>query len=201
MYRSANGKEAMDMLLRSGVIKQHLEHLKSFGEIEGVSATISVTRFHADIARYPGMVFRGFVYEGELNALSQKHDDVTYFPNVAQYKNVVQYKAKKFFDEQIKESLAEQGSYVIDLFVSTEKVYVIRLSPFYTGTGACLYTWAEHGKLLTSPPLDFKIIETARKAPDLYSGLQSQWNSMLDSVLTQKQNENRANSGRQCSIL
>jgi hypothetical protein len=122
MYRSANGKEAMDMLLRSGVIKQHLEHLKSFGEIEGVSATISVTRFHADIARYPGMVFRGFVYEGELNALSQKHDDVTYFPNVAQYKNVVQYKAKKFFDEQIKESLAEQGSYVIDLFVSTEKV-------------------------------------------------------------------------------
>ncbi|CAI8050300.1 Cell division cycle protein 123 [Geodia barretti] len=201
MYRAASGKEAMDMLLRSGLIKQYLEQLKSFGEIEGVSATISVTRFHADIARYPGMVFRGFVYEGELTALSQKHDDVTYFPNVAQYKNIVQYKVKKFFDEQIKESLAEQGSYVIDVFVSTEKVYVIRLSPFYTGTGACLYTWAEDGKLLTNPPLDFKIIEAARKAPDLYSGLQSQWNSMLDSVLTQKQNENRANSGRQCTIL
>ena len=168
--------------------------------------------------------------QGELTALSQKHDDITYFPNVAQYKNIIQYKVKKFYDEHVKETLAERGSYVIDMFVSTEKVgfslllthshspthshppphththtppqvYILRLSPFYTGTGACLFTWAEHGKLLTKPPVNFKIIDSAHKAPEIYSGLQSHWNSMLDSVLMQKQNEQRSQSGRGCTIL
>ena len=46
--------------IMSGV--QYLEQLELFGAVEGLSATISVTCFHADIARYPGMVFRGFVY-------------------------------------------------------------------------------------------------------------------------------------------
>jgi hypothetical protein len=201
-YRVASGKEALDMLLRSGLTKQYLEQLKLFGAVEGLSATISVTRFHADIARYPGMVFRGFVYEGELTALSQKHDDITFFPNVAQYKNIVQYKVKQFYTQHVKEALAERGNYIIDLFVSAEKVHILRLSPFYTGIGACLFTWAEHAKTLTQGPLEFKIIESPRKAPDLYSGLQSQWNSMLDSVLQQKQNENRSQGIRgACTIL
>ena len=42
---------------------QYLEQVKSFGEVEGLSVTISVGRYNADIARYPGMVLRGFVYE------------------------------------------------------------------------------------------------------------------------------------------
>ena len=46
---------------------QYLEQTKGFGEVEGVSVTISVTRFHGDIARYPGMVLRCFVYEASLS--------------------------------------------------------------------------------------------------------------------------------------
>ena len=49
--------------LSSPLYVQYLEQVKSFGEVEGLSVTISVGRYNADIARNPGMVLRGFVYE------------------------------------------------------------------------------------------------------------------------------------------
>ena len=44
-------------------LPQHLEKVKAFGDVEGLKVNISVTMFQSDIARYPGMVLRGFVYK------------------------------------------------------------------------------------------------------------------------------------------
>ena len=51
------------LLLLSPSLPQYLQQVKAFGDVEGLAVTITVSRFHADVARYPGMVFRGFVYE------------------------------------------------------------------------------------------------------------------------------------------
>ena len=64
--------------------------------------------------------------QGELTALSQKHDTVTYFPNVAQYKNIIQYKVKQFYEECVKDVLTEK-SYIVDVFISAEKVCIVKV--------------------------------------------------------------------------
>ena len=60
-------REILLFFLLSLSLSQYLEQTKGFGEVEGVSVTISVTRFHGDISRYPGMVLRCFVYEASLS--------------------------------------------------------------------------------------------------------------------------------------
>ena len=52
------------------------------------------------------------------------------------------------------------------------QIYVVRLNPFYTGTGACLFTWAEHAKVLTRGPFEFRIVTASKTAPEAYSSLQ-----------------------------
>ena len=52
------------------------------------------------------------------------------------------------------------------------QMYVIRLNPFHTNVGACLFTWNEHGRVLTKGPFDFRVVETPRTAPEAYSSYQ-----------------------------
>ena len=61
-YRVANGQEALEMLRKSGKIRQDLNQLKPFCGIEGVQFSMSVTKWDSHIPQYPGMEFRGFVY-------------------------------------------------------------------------------------------------------------------------------------------
>lgn len=49
---------------------------------------------------------------------------------------------------------------------------MIRLSPFYTSVGACLYTWNEDGRTLTKGPFDFRIVGSPKLAPDAFSSYQ-----------------------------
>ena len=52
------------------------------------------------------------------------------------------------------------------------QIYVVRLNPFYTGTGACLFTWNEHAKILTRGPFELRIVTASKTAPEAYSSLQ-----------------------------
>ena len=61
-YRVANGKEALEMLRKSGQVRRDLNQLKPFCGIEGVTFSMSVTKWDSLIPQYPGMDFRGFVY-------------------------------------------------------------------------------------------------------------------------------------------
>ncbi len=42
---------------------QDLNQLKAFGGVEGVQVSLSVCRWQEQVASYPGMEFRGFVYK------------------------------------------------------------------------------------------------------------------------------------------
>ena len=52
------------------------------------------------------------------------------------------------------------------------QVYVLRLSPFYTAMGACLFTWNEDGRVLTKGPFQFRVVNSPMTAPGAYSSFQ-----------------------------
>ena len=143
-----NGKEAVALLLGSGWVKQELTQFKAFGAVEGLQVVVSVRHWQANVPRHSGMLFRGFVYKNELNALSQ-YDDTAYYPDVADYKATIQHKVCDFFNENLREVFKDFENYIVDFFISPEKVYIVRLNPFHTGVGACLFTWNENAKVLT----------------------------------------------------
>lgn len=200
-YRVEDGKAALKQLRSSANIRNDLNKLKAFGGVEGVQVSLSVCRWLGQIPDQTGMLFRGFVYNNELNALSQ-YNDTTYFPNVVHYKDkVISGKVQQFFQDNIKEALKDLKNYVIDFFVAPEKIYVIRLSPFYTSVGACLFTWNKDARVLTKGPFEFRVVNSPKTAPDAYSSYQTWWSEMLNSVLQQrKEAQNRATSNK-CVIL
>lgn len=59
--------------------------------------------------------------QNELRALSQ-YNDSAYFPNVDHYKHTIQIKVENFFKEHLQETLNELQNYIIDFFVSPDKV-------------------------------------------------------------------------------
>ena len=73
-----------------------------------------------------------FFFQSKLNALSQK-DDVAYIPNIVRYKDTIKTKIVHFFNSKVKESLKELDSYIIDIFVGTNKVC-------WTISKNCLYS-------------------------------------------------------------
>ena len=84
---------------------------------------------------------------------------------------------------------------------SISKVYIVRLNPFYTGVGACLFTWNENAKVLTRGPFEFRIIDEPKKAPECFSSFQSDWQNMLESVLQSRKEERRQAARTKCVIL
>lgn len=81
------------------------------------------------------------------------------------------------------------------------KVYIVRLNPFHTGVGACLFTWNENAKVLTRGPFEFRIIDEPKKAPECFSSFQSEWQNMLESVLQSRKEERRQAARTKCVIL
>jgi len=86
-------------------------------------------------------------------------------------------------------------------FHSILKVYIVRLNPFHTNVGACLFTWNENAKVLTRGPFEFRVVEEPKKAPECFSSFQSDWQTMLESVLQSRKEERRQAARTKCVIL
>ena len=191
-----NGKEAMFLLRHSLRTKEDLQQLTSWNKTAGLTASITVRKWNPDVARHPGMEFRGFVYNNQLNALSQ-YDDVVYYPNVVKYKEVICTRIKEFFDKLVKEVLQEHKNYVIDFFVGPEKVFLIEINPFHNGAGACLFTWREHRETFMNGPFEFRVVGSPQD--DCLTALHATWQKQLETIITQKTQPPRRRHG--CHIL
>ena len=190
-----NGKEAMYLLRHSLRTKEDLQQLTAWNKIAGLTASITVRKWNPDVARHPGMEFRGFVYNNQLNALSQ-YDDVVYHPNVVRYKEVICTRIKEFFDKHVKEALQEHKNYVIDFFVGPEKVFLIEINPFHNGAGACLFTWREHREVFMNGPFEFRIVGSPQD--DCLTALHATWQKLLETIILQKKHPPRRHG---CHIL
>ncbi|XP_065886483.1 uncharacterized protein [Dysidea avara] len=192
--QATSGKEAMYLLRHSLRVKEDLQQIYNCNQIAGMNVSISVRKWNPDIARYPGMEFRGFVYNNELNAVSQ-YDDVVYYSNVTRHKEVICTRIKAFFEQHVKEALQEHKNYVVDFFVGPSNVYIIEINPFHNGAGACLFTWREHREIFMNGPFEFRVVQSPRD--DCLTVLHANWQSQLESIVMQKSQPPR----RRCTIL
>lgn len=188
------GKEAMYLLRHSLRVKEDLQQIHNWNQIARIKVNVSVRKWNPDVARFPGMEFRGFVYNNKLNAVSQ-YDDVVYYPNVTRHKEVICTRIKAFFEQHVKEALQEHKNYVVDFFVGPTDVYIIEINPFHNGAGACLFTWREHRELFMNGPFEFRVVQSPRD--DCLTVLHANWQSQLESIIMQQTQLPR----RRCIIL
>ena len=188
------GKEAMYLLRHSLRVKEDLQQIHNWNQIARIKVNVSVRKWNPDVARFPGMEFRGFVYNNKLNAVSQ-YDDVVYYPNVTRHKEVICTRIKAFFEQHVKEALQEHKNYVVDFFVGPTNVYIIEINPFHNGAGACLFTWREHRELFMNGPFEFRVVQSPRD--DCLTVLHANWQSQLESIIMQQTQLPR----RRCIIL
>ena len=188
------GKEAMYLLRHSLRVKEDLQQIHNWNRIARIKVNVSVRKWNPDVARFPGMEFRGFVYNNKLNAVSQ-YDDVVYYPNVTRHKEVICTRIKAFFEQHVKEALQEHKNYVVDFFVGPTDVYIIEINPFHNGAGACLFTWREHRELFMNGPFEFRVVQSPRD--DCLTVLHANWQSQLESIIMQQTQLPR----RRCIIL
>jgi len=82
--------------------------------------------------------YRGFVFEGKFNCLSQYYH-YTYFPHLVKEKDVIEKKIKTFWNQMKDQVPLQPKTYVIDFAVDlkNDRVYLIELNPFgdYEGMG------------------------------------------------------------------
>ena len=103
--------------------------------------------------------FRCFVHRGQLTAVSQYFAQ-SFFPDI----NVddTERRIKAFFAEQCASTITLE-SYILDLAVCPEKIWIIELNPFARTTGACLFDWDTDASLLEgSEPFEIRVVKEVK---------------------------------------
>jgi len=80
--------------------------------------------------------FRGFVYSGSLNALSQ-YNHIILSTKVLKHKDEYCSSILKFFNDELRDRLIQKGftNYIIDFAITSDRIWVIELNPFLESTG------------------------------------------------------------------
>ena len=103
---------------------------------------------------------RGFVYKGNLTALTQ-YNNLAFFPEHIEIKDEVERKVKKFMKDFIEAMKSVLDSFVIDIVIDNEgKVWVVEVNPFGELAGSCLFSWSKDRDILMGiEPFQFRIVE------------------------------------------
>ena len=105
------------------------------------------------------MEFRGYVSNGNLNALSQ-YNFLVHFPDLIKEKNEIVEKIKQFHKNVIHNKLKHKfSSYVIDFAITGNKIWVIELNPFLSSTDGALFSWNTERNLLENGPFEARFVE------------------------------------------
>ncbi|KAJ3440915.1 cell division cycle protein 123 [Anaeramoeba flamelloides] len=130
------------------------------------------------------MEFRGFVYNSNLNAVSQYFQ---YFssPLLVEKKEEVSEKILDFFDNKIKPLLSKDfKNYVVDFAFNKENIpFVIELNAF-DFSDCCLFSYAKEKHILQNGPYEFRITEKPQK------GAKSQLDESVKRVIDLVDQEN-----------
>ena len=78
----------------------------------------------------------------------------------------------------------------------------MELHPFHTSTGACLFTWQQSQKQLTSTKGDVEFRCVKAPSKHCFTGLMTHWQCVCETVAQQKKNEDRRTpSSSKCLLL
>eukprot|EP01129_Flabellula_baltica_P010931 TRINITY_DN4690_c0_g3_i1.p1 TRINITY_DN4690_c0_g3~~TRINITY_DN4690_c0_g3_i1.p1 ORF type:complete len:354 (+),score=66.02 TRINITY_DN4690_c0_g3_i1:103-1164(+) len=185
LYRSGlkglrvfSGREALELILSSFRIYEDL-----LREDESEHSKISEFKmFVREWIEFPmEMEFRAFVYNGQLNAISQCYDE-WWFEGLDRVFDGACLKVRTFFEEEIREKLPID-SYIIDFAIIEEQVKVIELNPFQLyASGPGLFNWEDENdvKIMTEGPYTTKI---RVEPPEVSAGILTDVNSTIDNIL------------------
>lgn len=154
LLQVTSSDQVLDLLIRSDRVYEDFQE-----EFKREKFSISIIlREWMDIE--VDLEFRGFVYQGKLNAISQ-YNCSCFFLNVVEQKSELQKKIFEFFDNvQPKIKGICDGNLILDFCIVKDQVYFIELNTFDIASQACLFSWKNEMKLLKEGPFEFRLIET-----------------------------------------
>eukprot|EP01130_Rhizamoeba_saxonica_P011128 TRINITY_DN460_c0_g1_i2.p1 TRINITY_DN460_c0_g1~~TRINITY_DN460_c0_g1_i2.p1 ORF type:complete len:266 (+),score=54.56 TRINITY_DN460_c0_g1_i2:190-987(+) len=100
--------------------------------------------------------YRGFVYNNQLNAVSQYYAD-SYFPSIKQEEKSIVDNIKKFF--LVVRDKIKLDNYIIDFAVNGDDVFIVELNPYSSTTGSCLFDWGEDQAIFENGPFEFRYVD------------------------------------------
>lgn len=186
--RVESAEEALKLLLISF---RTLEDVKKRLEYRERTWSLCVAvRQWVDFA--PAMQFRGFVYQGRLNALSQYFYDC-YFPVLQRHKDKIEASLVSFW-QSFREKVPYK-SYVVDLAIlpcdldqaDPLPVRIIEFNPFDYYTDAAMFNWLADKQTFREGPFEFRINETAAVV-----GSNVWWIKLMKKHLAERNTNNRA---------
>jgi hypothetical protein len=184
MLRVESYDEVISLLVQSERVHEDFEEELYFRpEKFGVSLVLREWWAQIDI----DLEFRAFVYDNQLNALSQ-YNYICYIDYIVKYHPQIVKRIKEFF-EIARPKLTHVNSYIIDFTVDRHSLYnenipaqdcirIIELNPFEVGTGACLFDWKTDLELFKHGPFEFRFLEN-RDAVDPYKNINKDYRKYL----------------------
>jgi len=116
--------------------------------------------------------FRGFVFKGNLNAISQ-YDHYCFYPQLQPLKDSIKERIFEFW-ATIHPHVGVD-TYIVDFgyLVATDSVILIEISPFLTCTGPAMFSWASDRNILENGPFEFRLRTEIR--PHIEDLVESNW--------------------------
>ncbi|XP_063421799.1 translation initiation factor eIF2 assembly protein-like [Mytilus trossulus] len=160
--------DVIDMFIRSERVYQDLllavKHKDKFNENFIIREFVDI-----DV----DMEFRGFVFDGELNALSQ-YNYLLFSKRLNDNQEEIAGKIKEFFNLVVRPKL-KAGEYFLEKYVidfavtrsdkegSLDKVWVIEINPFLNTTDGALFSWEKERDILEGKQgFQFRIVQQTK---------------------------------------
>ena len=161
------------MFIESSRIREDL--MKILETSDPKEITIAVREWQAMLPQYvsdPGVTsidnlkeFRGFVFNGNFNAVSQ-YCYYQYFETLQNERKNIENLLRNFYEKEMKGKIPFPNC-IVDFVICDGIVKVIEFNPFFNDTGACLFSWknAEDVKIIKEGPFEFRLLESAVDYP------------------------------------
>eukprot|EP01102_Stenamoeba_stenopodia_P013452 TRINITY_DN4369_c0_g1_i1.p1 TRINITY_DN4369_c0_g1~~TRINITY_DN4369_c0_g1_i1.p1 ORF type:complete len:361 (-),score=86.40 TRINITY_DN4369_c0_g1_i1:25-1107(-) len=173
--RVQSGREAIELLLMSSRIREDLQRALEFPN--AFKLDIIIREWHPMQA---SMEFRGFVYNHNLNAVSQ-YCYMQYFKDLPPRKASIEQQIKEFHSTF--KDLVPQQNYIVDFAITHDgSIQIVELNPFFQDTSACLFDWKveEDRKTIQNGPFEFRILE--QPVADPYGCLSPDWRVFFEEL-------------------
>ena len=176
--RVRDGEYAVKLLLSSDRVGEDLEYALEKGDGDFTKCTCLILREWVDIPQWAE--FRGFIWDGQLNAIGQ-YNHLVMFPQLKQHKARVRTDLESFY-AAIKDQIP-LDRYIIDFAWTEERVYLIEVNPFDgelvfpASTG--LWSWEADREQMKNGPLELRVRETVEETHVLKHSIDPRWRAIL----------------------
>ncbi len=173
-----NGEEAIRLLVSSDRVGEDLEYALEPGD-EGFALRVSLlVREWVDIPSWAE--FRGFVWNGKLNAIGQ-YNHLVVFPELKLHTAAIKSGLETFY-ASIKDRIP-LDNYIVDFAWTKDRVYLVEVNPFDgkhvfpASTG--LWSWEGDREQMMSGPLELRIRDSVESSAVLKNAIDPKWRAVV----------------------